>query len=122
MKFVFFLVFWFHLQSCIWWAVILRNKDLLDENGESYSWIPPVDFIDHRKSYLLTPKMTLFKKYSISFYTSVLMLGNNELAPKNLNELKAAYSLLVASLFLNSQIFGEIASLIVIINSKSSRE
>ena len=48
MKFVFFLVFWFHLQSCIWWAVILRNKDLLNEYGESDSWLPPLDFLDHR--------------------------------------------------------------------------
>lgn len=115
-KFVFFLIFWFHLQTCLWWYTIEQNRFRVDYDGMPLKWYPPYDWINFSDSELLSGELSILERYTQTFYVSVLMIGNNELGPVNINEILIAYLLLVVSLFFNSQIFGEIATLIFVIN------
>lgn len=69
--FAFILYVYIHLTACIWYVVIDREK----------TWIPPYDFIDYTQSHLFED--SVFRKYWVTVYYCVLVLGGNELGPSS---------------------------------------
>lgn len=59
-------------------------------------------------------------KYSVAFYTSVIMLKGNELAPRTNNEIVYGTIFLIADLIIAGNIFGNVAVLVSMSNRKSS--
>lgn len=51
-------------------------------------------------------------KYSLYFYTSVLMIHHNEVAPRTNAEIIISIILLVFDLFISAQVFGNVAVLV----------
>jgi len=64
--------------------------------------------------------MSLPEKYFFSLYYAILMIGNNELGPKNTVEMGTAAIILMFSNVLNALIFSEMAVMLYVLTKKSS--
>ena len=76
-------------------------------------WYQPSDWIfPDEYARLLSKEYSTSFKYLSSFYYSILFVGQNEIGPVNKSEIMAAVAMLVASLFINLNLFGEMAGLV----------
>jgi hypothetical protein len=65
-------------------------------------WYPPLDFVNYVDTQFLTDKISLEKKYIISLYNSVLMIGGNELGPVNEIEFLTLVVILLSASLINA--------------------
>ena len=72
-------------------------------------WYPPFDWVEFTKTELLKEESTKLYKYSTQIYYGVLLVMCNELGPVSPEELLASAVLILLSMLLSAQIFGEIA-------------
>ena len=114
-KLTLFLLLWFHSMACGWYMAIYTNKFEVDSEGESLKWVPPSDFLNYHSSKLLAnpDKMSLSEKYFYSLYYAILMIGNNELAPRSAIEMFTGAFILLFSSMLNALIFSEMAIMLL---------
>jgi len=119
-KLIFFLFLWIHSIACLWWNVInIHHLDVFEErDGLSAQWFPPLDWVNAWDSELFSDDMTIYKKYFTLLYYAILYIGNNEIGPVNSIEIGMCSLLLILSSLLNTQIFGEIAMLVAVLNRK----
>ena len=104
-----------HVLSCSWWIVISQNKDGIDEYGRSRQWYQPTDWINYADASIFSKDTPKEVQYIISLYTSVLILGTNELGPQNISELLFVTLIMILTSLVNAIIFGEMAVLISLI-------
>ena len=122
-KLTLFLLLWFHSMACGWYVVIYFNKFTVDELGEPQRWVPPTDFLDYQSTRLLADpdRMSLNEKYFFSLYYAILMIGNNELSPRNVLEILIGAFILMFSSILNVMIFSEMAVMLLHFQKKTTQ-
>lgn len=81
-------------------------------------WYPPLDWIDYTHSTFYADLK--WDQYLLTFYTSALSLGLNEMGPVNEGEMLFCFISLMISLVVNSNLFGEMAVLIATISKKKT--
>jgi hypothetical protein len=106
---MFLLFLYLHCLACIWFWICDKGK----------VWVPPLDFIDYTKSDLYETNMS--RKYLMSLYNAVLLLGGNEIGPRTWYEAVFVTFIMLLSAIINANIFGEMAVLVELISRKSSK-
>ena len=101
-------------------------SDLLDEFGQCIptpvAWVPPYDYYDGSEFF-----WTKFENnetafiYCVCLYYSVLVIGGNELGPKETIELIYVVAINLIGAIVNAYIFGELAVLIAQMGRKLNR-
>ena len=131
------LLIYLHITGCLWFVIIkgtydrsktrydfLRDAgrldeypdDFLDEFGSEPSiiaWQPPYDYFNGQEFFWERFEYgeTTFI-YCVCLYYSVLVIGGNELGPKETIELVYVVSINLIGAIVNAYIFGELAVLI----------
>ena len=89
--FYYYLLFiiYLHLVACLWFFFIEQNYQESQLNSRYQAWTPPYDFFDGNDNYWEKydeggNEMFL---YLVCLYYSVLVIGGNEMGPKELPEL-----------------------------------
>ena len=129
------LIIYLHITGCLWFVEIhktYRESDdyhkFLKDNGQIpdwdpkgiTAWIPPYDFFDGSEVFWARFENgeTLFV-YSVVLYYATLVIGGNEMGPKESNELLFCVAVNLIGAIFNSYIFGELA---VLLNTADSKE
>lgn len=81
-------------------------------------WIPTYDYQFGRTHFY---EDSLISQFITCFYTSVLIIGGNEIDPRTKLELLFASFILIVSAIINAHIFGSLAVIIQELNKKSAR-
>ena len=83
------------------------------DNYEIVAWIPPYDFYDGADPFWKNYREENYLfMYLVCLYYSVLVIGGNELGPKELNELIFMVVCNLTGAIVQAYIFGELAVLI----------
>jgi hypothetical protein len=100
---LFLLALYIHVLGCFHYYVVSSRK----------VWIPPLDFI-YLKSDIYNDHegFDLWKTYWNSIYTSVMIFGLNEVAPRTSFELGFVSSVMLISAMVNANIFGTMTVLV----------
>lgn len=120
-NFCFLLVLYVHLVACIWYYLVRQKMD----------WVPPLDFMWYQiyESYgdldLFDDvsdiySSSVYRKYWMSVYHSVLMLTGNEVGPRTTVEACFAGVTIMLGAIINAYIFGHMAVLITSLEKNSS--
>ena len=120
-KLVFYLLILLNIQACLWYYAVNFNKDevvVYDGVERSAQWYPPTEWLNYVDNTFYDGDR--FKRYAASFYTSLLFLGQNEIGPVNIIEQAVAVTLLVISLIVNVNLFGEVSVLITTISKRAT--
>jgi hypothetical protein len=107
LKLIFFLILYLHCLGCVWFIIVNQDKD----------WIPPLDYLFVKTN--IYDKSNL-KKYMTSVYHAVLMLGQNDIGPRDSFQLAFVTIMLLAAAIINANIFGNIAVLLQALNRKAT--
>jgi hypothetical protein len=112
-KVSFYLFLWLHVQGCFLWAVVVINKDVIDDYLTPMQWYPPLDWINFVDSIIFDSNKAGFSyKYLMSLYYSVLILGSNEIGPVNTEEFMFIVTALILSLFTNAFLVSDISGIL----------
>lgn len=103
----FYLFLYIHILGCFWFFLV---------NAEQV-WIPPLHFFDKTANDQYTASES--RRYFMSMYSAVLMLGGNEMGPRTLPEHIIVSLVMLAGAIINANIFGEMAVLMQMISKKS---
>lgn len=106
---LFYLFLYIHILGCAWFFIV----------NQSQIWIPPLHFISYKDNDQYTSDNT--RKYFLSMYHAVLMLGGNEMGPRTHFEMGFVAFVMLAGAIINANIFGEMAVLVQMINRKSTK-
>lgn len=82
-------IIYLHLVACMWFFFIEKTYKLSLEDDRYQAWIPPYDFFDGNDYYwgrYEAGDQQMFL-YFVALYYSVLVIGGNEMGPKELQEL-----------------------------------
>ena len=94
-----------------------------EENYIIVPWIPPYDFYDGTDNFWVRYRAEEQSfMYLVCLYYSVLVIGGNELGPKELNELIFMVVLNLTGAIVQAYIFGELAVLIGQVDRSGSQE
>lgn len=107
-KLLFFLFLYLHAIACVFFFIVNDKK----------IFVPPLDFI----SYLDTDYYITYieRKYWISLYIALLMLGGNEIGPRSILEMVFVTFIMLGSAIVNATVFGEMAVLVELIQRKDT--
>lgn len=85
-------------------------------------WIPPLNFLyaDDEEELFGFFEKDIPYKYSVAFYSSVINLKGNELAPRADMEVILGTLFLICDLIIAGTIFGQVAVLVQMSNRKST--
>ena len=106
-KLLFFLILYLHCLGCLWFFIVKQNK----------IWIPPLDYIDLMTE--LYSESQLYQ-YSLSVYHAVLILGINDIGPRNTFQMIFISVMLIVSAIINASIFGNMTILLQSLNHKAT--
>ena len=109
-------------QACIWYSTTQIGKDdfhIHDGVSISQQWYPPTEWLNYPDNGWF--KGTAVQKYFKALYHSVLILGVNELGPVSILETVVILLMLFCSLFINANLFGELAVLISTMKHKKEQ-
>lgn len=106
-KLLFFLILYLHCLGCLWFFIVKQNE----------IWIPPLDYI-----YLKTGLFgeSQLYQYSLSIYHALLILGINDIGPRNTFQMIFICVMLIVSAIINASIFGNMTVLLQSLNHKAS--
>ena len=106
-KLIFFLVMYLHCLGCLWYFIVKQEK----------AWIPPLDYV-----FITTDiyNESSFYKYVSSLYHAVLMLGGNDVGPRDAFQTTFVTFMLIMAAIINANIFGNMAVLIQSLNRKAT--
>ena len=107
LKLVFFIFLFVHCLACFWYIIWDENKE----------WIPPFDYI-----YITTNlyEQSSSYKYLTSVYHAFLMIGGNDVGPRNEFQMSFVSIMLFVGAIINAIIFGNMAVMVQSINRKST--
>jgi len=88
--------------------------------GTLKQWYMPLDWVNYVDQRLYSTEYDLSFRYTTMLYYAILDLGSNEFGPANNIEFAFLIATLICSALLNAIIFGDIASLVSELSSKSS--
>ena len=93
-----------------------------DDGPSIVAWVPPYDYFDGTESFWskVENKDVTFV-YTVCLYYSVLVVGGNELGPKETVELVYIVAINLVGAIVNAYIFGELAVLIAQFDRKAGR-
>ena len=93
-----------------------------DDAPKIVAWVPPYDYFDGSESFWskVENKDVTFV-YTVCLYYSVLVVGGNELGPKETVELVYIVAINLIGAIVNAYIFGELAVLIAQFDRKAGR-
>ena len=121
-KLLFYLFIWCHATGCMWYYTCLINRGKLDSFGNRMIWYTPTEWVFFEDYQYMKPDADTFFIYLVSFYYANLMLASNEMGPVNDIEIFVAAVLLLIKAFVFLFLFGEIATIIQILNKKSTKK
>jgi hypothetical protein len=111
-KLIIYLIVWLQFMTCFFYSTTLKNWGKIDQFGGSRTWNPPLDFINFPDSMLFKEEYDFFSRYVLCFYYALLILGSNEIAPVNENEMLVLVIFLIISLFVGVFLLSDVAVLI----------
>tara|TARA_B110000285_G_C15031037_1_gene566777 strand:- start:331 stop:768 length:438 start_codon:yes stop_codon:yes gene_type:complete len=86
-------------------------------NNDDKNWIPTKDLDAYQTNFF---NLSMWEKYSIVFYNSILLVLGNEISPITFGQTLYSASVIILGAFVTSFIFGNMAALMAIINKKDS--
>ena len=106
-KLLFFLILYLNCLGCLWFFIVKQNK----------TWIPPLDYI-----YLMTElyNESQLYQYSLSVYHAFLILGINDIGPRNTFQIIFICVMFIVSAIINASIFGNMTVLLQSLNHKAT--
>lgn len=119
----FLFIIYLHLVGCLWFFFIEKTYIESQENSRYQPWIPPYDYYDGKDNfwdhYQTGEELYL---YFVCLYYSVLVIGGNEMGPKELQELVFMVVINLTGAIFQAYIFGELAVLIAQVGRKSQQQ
>ena len=131
------LIIYLHITGCLWFVIIhktyLRSDDYYDylqSTGAApafdkvgiVAWIPPYDFFDGAEQFWgKFQRGETWFVYSVCLYYATLVIGGNEMGPKESSELLFCVAINLIGAIFNSYIFGELAVLLATTDQKDSQ-
>ena len=114
-------IIYLHLVACMWFYFIERTYQESKLDDRYQPWIPPYDYYDGSELYWDKyeeggNEMFL---YLVCLYYSVLVIGGNEMGPKELPEIVFMVIINLTGAIFQAYIFGELAVLIAQVGKKS---
>ena len=112
-------IIYLHLVGCMWFFVIEQTYLSSLEDSRYQPWIPPYDYYDGADPFWERYKNDeRFFIYWVCLYYSVLVIGGNEMGPKELSELVFMVMINLTGAIFQAYIFGELAVLIAQVGTK----
>jgi energy-coupling factor transporter ATP-binding protein EcfA2 len=112
-------IIYLHLVGCMWFFVIEQTYKLSLEDSRYQPWIPPYDYYDGADPFWERYRNEeRFFIYWVCLYYSVLVIGGNEMGPKELSELVFMVMINLTGAIFQAYIFGELAVLIAQVGTK----
>ena len=105
---IMFIILFLHWLACLWFRIVKENR----------LWIPPLDYV-----YITTnlyEESSLYQ-YTNTFYHAVLMIGGNDIGPRNEFQFVFLSMILLAGAIINAIIFGNMAVMLQSLNIKSTK-
>ena len=106
-------IIYLHLVACMWFFFIERTYIDSKENDRYQPWVPPYDYYDSADNFWERYEANdhMFC-YFVCLYYSVLVIGGNEMGPKELPEIVFMVIINLTGAIFQAYIFGELAVLI----------
>ena len=135
------LIIYLHITGCLWYVFIYETYlesddywDAMHSKGQTpdwdkkgiTAWIPPYDFFDGSEKFwekvnpVRTDEPDYWFVYSVCLYYATLVIGGNEMGPKESSELLFCVAINLVGAIFNSYIFGELAVLLATSGSKEA--
>ena len=117
-------IIYLHLVACMWFFFCESTYKLSLEDSRYNAWIPPYDFYDGNDNYwerYEAGDQQIFL-YLVCLYYSVLVIGGNEMGPKELPEIVFMVIVNLTGAIFQAYIFGELAVLIAQVGRKSQQQ
>ncbi len=117
-------IIYLHLVACLWFFFIERTYQDSLTDDRYQPWIPPYDYYDSTELYWSKYKEggnEIFL-YLVCLYYSVLVIGGNEMGPKELPEIVFMVIINLTGAIFQAYIFGELAVLIAQVGRKSQQQ
>ena len=114
-------IIYLHLVASMWFFFCEQTYKLSLEDSRYNAWIPPYDFYDGNDNYwerYEAGDQQIFL-YLVCLYYSVLVIGGNEMGPKELPEIVFMVIVNLTGAIFQAYIFGELAVLIAQVGRKS---
>lgn len=110
-RMMFILILWLHIQSCVWYYVVMLDK----------TWFPPLNWATNE----ITPEIysddtSLFKLYTMFCYYSFLFLTLNESGPTSEFEYLISICILLISTYVYTMLYGEMFTIILALSKKKT--
>lgn len=116
-------IIYLHLVGCMWFFFIEQTYLESKENSRYQPWVPPYDYYDSGDPfwdrYENDDRMFI---YWVCLYYSVLVIGGNEMGPKELKELVFMVMINLTGAIFQAYIFGELAVLIAQVGTKAKNK
>ena len=105
-KMIFFMILYLHCLACSWFYIVNSNKD----------WVPPFDYMFVGTEFYNKGE---FYQYTASLYQAILMLGGNDIGPRDsVQFIFTAFALAVGAI-INATLFGNMSVMLESLNRKS---
>lgn len=130
------LIIYLHITGCLWFVAIKGtymisddHYDYLESIGETpdftkigiVAWVPPYDFFDGTEKFWDRQQNgEVMFIYSVVLYYATLVIGGNEMGPKESTELLFCVAINLIGAIFNSYIFGELAVLLATVSTKEN--
>ena len=114
-------IIYLHIIACLWFLFCEQTYKLSKEDSRYQAWIPPYDFYDGNDNFwerYETGEDQIFL-YFVCLYYSVLVIGGNEMGPKELPEIVFMVIINLTGAIFQAYIFGELAVLIAQVGRKA---
>ena len=109
----FLFIIYLHLVGCLWFFFLEKTYEESKINSRYQPWIPPYDYYDGNDGFWLRYENEEWMYlYFVCLYYSVLVIGGNEMGPKELQELVFMVIINLTGAIFQAYIFGELAVLI----------
>ena len=109
----FLFIIYLHLVGCLWFFFLEKTYEESKTNSRYQPWIPPYDYYDGNDGFWLRYENEEWMYlYFVCLYYSVLVIGGNEMGPKELQELVFMVIINLTGAIFQAYIFGELAVLI----------
>ena len=116
-------IIYLHLVASMWFFFCEQTYKQSLEDSRYNAWIPPYDFYDGNDNYwerYEAGDQQIFL-YLVCLYYSVLVIGGNEMGPKELPEIVFMVIVNLTGAIFQAYIFGELAVLIAQVGRKSQQ-
>lgn len=131
------LIIYLHITGCLWFVEIEKTY-LISDNYYEYmvsqgeepdfepigiaAWTPPYDFFDGSEAFWGRYQDKEYEfVYAVCLYYATLVIGGNEMGPKESSELFFCVTINLIGAIFNSYIFGELAVLLATADSKEGQ-